>query len=95
MSSIQWGMRAPPLYYRSCVSGGVWLFVAVCAPHHMTRTGPVVPKKHRCLGLLVVGLGVVICELNFKITLIPKNESVWRETRGRVHCGVVSQHHER
>ena len=58
-------MRAPPLYYRSCASDGVWLFVAVRAPHHMTRIGPVVPKKRRCLGLLVVGLGVVLCELNF------------------------------
>ena len=66
VSSIQWGMRAPPLYYRSCASDGVWLFAAVRAPHHMTRTGPVVPKKRRCLGLLVVGLGVALCELNFQ-----------------------------
>ena len=67
VSSIQWGMRAPPLYYRSCVSDGVWLFVAARAPHHMTRIGPAVPKKRRCLGLLVVGLGIVICELNFLV----------------------------
>ena len=96
MSSIQWGMREPPLYYHSCASDGVWLFAAARAPHHMTRTGPVVPKKRRCLGLLVVGLGVALCELNFQGDYThPKNESVWRETRGRVHCGVVRQHHER
>ena len=60
-------MRAPPLYYRSCVSDGVWLFVAARAPHRMTRIRPVVPKKRRCLGLLVVGLGAVLCELNFLV----------------------------
>ena len=45
VSSNQWGMRAPPLYYRSCASDGVWQFAAARAPHHMIRTGPVVPKK--------------------------------------------------
>ena len=67
VSSIQWGMRTPPPYYRSCVSDGVWLFVAVRVPHHMTRIGPVVPKKRRCLGPLVVDLGVVLCVLNFLV----------------------------
>ena len=67
VSSIQWEMRVSLLCYRSCVSGGVWLFVVARAPHHMTRIGPVVPKKHRCLGLLVVGLGVVLYELNFLV----------------------------
>ena len=67
VSSIQWGMRAPPLYYRSCVSDGVWLFVAVRAPHHMICIGPVVPKKRRYLGPLVVGLGVVLCALIFLV----------------------------
>ena len=68
VSSIQWGMRAPPLYYRSCVSDGAWLFVAARALHHMIRTiGPVVPKKRRCLGPLVVGLGVVLCAPNFLV----------------------------
>ena len=66
VSSIQWGMRAPPLYYRSCASDGEWLFAAARAPHHMIRTGPVVPKKRRCLGLLVVDLGVAHCELYFR-----------------------------
>ena len=60
-------MRAPPLYYRSCVSDGAWLFVAARAPHHMIRIGPVVPKKRRCLGPLVVGLGVVIGAPNFLV----------------------------
>ena len=62
VSSIQWEMRAPPLCYRSCVSGGEWLVVAARALHHMTPIGPVAPKKHRCLGLLVVGLRAALCE---------------------------------
>ena len=96
MPSIQWGMRAPPLYYRSCASDGEWIFAAARAPHHMIRTGSVVPKKRRCLGLLVVDLGVAHCEQDFRGDCThPQNESVWRETRGRVHCGVVRQHHER
>ena len=61
VSSIQWGMRAPPLYYRSCVSDGAWLFVAARAPHHMIRIGLVVPKKRKYLDLLVVGLGAALC----------------------------------
>ena len=65
VSSTQWGMRAPPLYYRSCISDGAWLFVAARAPHHKIRIGPVVPKKRKCLGLLVVGLGAVLCGPKF------------------------------
>ena len=67
VSSIQWGMRVPPLCYRSCVSDGAWLFVAARAPHHMIRIGLVVPKKCKCLGPLVVGLGVVICAPGFLV----------------------------
>ena len=85
-SSIQLGMRALPLCYRSFVSDGAWPFVVARAPHHMIRVGLAVPKKRKYPDPQVVGLGVVLCALS---SLVGCSESIWCEPSGRVHCGVV------
>ena len=64
VSSIQLGMRAQPLCYRSCVSDGAWPFVVARAPHHMIHVGLAVPKKRKYPDPLVVGLGVILCALS-------------------------------
>ena len=64
VSSIQLGISAQPLCYRSCVSDGAWPFVVARAPNHMIHVGLTVPKKRKYPGPQVVGLGVVLCALS-------------------------------
>ena len=62
-SSIQLGMRALPLYYRSFILTVRGPLLLRAAPHHMIRVGLAVPKKRKYPGPQVVGLGVVLCAL--------------------------------
>ena len=95
-SSIQLGMCALPLYCRSFYSDGVWPFVVVRAPRHMIRVMLAVPKKCKYLCPQAVGLGVVLYVLSSLVdcTLHQKTSLYECESSGRVHCGVVGQHHE-
>ena len=86
---------ALPLYYRNFVSDGMWPFVVARASRHMIRVMLAVPMKRKYPGPQVVGLGVVLYVLSSLVDCTPhQNKSIWCEASGRVHCGVVGQHHE-
>ena len=76
--SSQLGMRALRPCCHNSFSVGVWLFVVARALQHMPRTVLVGPMTRSLPHHEVVGLGVVLCVLNFLVSCTLRQTLAYR-----------------